>query len=458
MTTKEIQHLHWRAGFGLAPKQLLTMVDKSKQQMVNDLFLKSKPITNVSFDFYEFNIYTQNYIKQNKERQSALSKLNEVHTKKLNASWIKNIINTNEVLREKMTLFWANHFVCRDRNTKFIYKYNNTLRQHALGDFKVFVRAITKEASMIKYLNLNQNNKQSPNENFARELLELFTLGEGNYTEKDIKECARAFTGYSHDFDGKFRLRKNKHDTNQKVFFNKKGNFDGDDIVDIILSNKQCARYICEKIYIHFVNDTPNQNHVEDMTTVFFENYNIEQLMRYVFMADWFYDKKNIGNKIKSPIDLLVGIHKIIPFYFRQEKEFYRVQKLLNQVLLDPPNVAGWKGGKNWITTNSLMLRIKLPSMLFEKESYTYTTKGNINNKNLRIVSVKNKYQEKLDVYADWKSYKKSVKKLKLNNLLDSLILCEINSGTSRYISTFGRKPKKKNLVKVMSLPEYQMC
>ncbi|WP_397363996.1 DUF1800 family protein [Olleya sp. R77988] len=458
MTIKEVQHLHWRAGFGLTPKQILAMENKSKHQIVDDLFLKSKPITNVPFNFSMFNMYTKNYIHKNEERQKALSKLNEAQTKNFNISWIKSIVNTEEVLREKMTLFWANHFVCRDRNTKYIYKYNTTLRKHALGDFREFVKAITKEASMINYLNLNQNNKKSPNENFARELLELFTLGEGNYTEKDIKECARAFTGYSHGFNGNFILRKNKHDVNQKVFFNQKGNFDGDEIVDIILSKKQCARYICERIYVHFVNDIPNDNHVEEMTSIFFKDYNIENLMRYLFMSDWFYAKKNIGNKIKSPIDLLVGIYKIVPYRFRDEKEFLKIQRLLDQVLLDPPNVGGWKGGKNWITTNSLMLRVKLPSMLFEKESYTFKTTGSLDKKNLKIVSVKNKYQDKLDVYVDWKTYKKRVKKLKLHNLLDSLILCDINSGTSRYISTFGRRPKKKNLVKIMSLPEYQMC
>lgn len=458
MTTKEIQHLHWRAGFGLTPKQLIAYQTKSKNQLVSELFLNSQPVNNVFKDFSMFRIYTREYIFNNKERQISFSKLNEIQTKELNINWINTLATTKEVLREKMTLFWANHFVCRDRNTKLIHKYNNTLRLHALGDFKVFVKAITKEAAMIRYLNLNQNNKNSPNENFARELLELFTLGEGNYTEKDIKECARAFTGYYNSFTGDFLLRKSKHDTKQKFFLGEKGNFNGDDIIDVILSNKQCARFICQKVYAHFVNDKPNEHHIEEMTNVFFKNYNIEQLMKYVFLSDWFYDKKNIGNKIKSPIDLLVGMYKIIPYKFRQDKELYRIQRLLDQVLLDPPNVAGWKGGKNWITTNSLMLRVKLPSMLFEKESYSYRTTGSLKNKNLKVISVKNKYQDKLDVYVNWKIYKKNVKKLKLNNLLDSLILCDVNSGTAKYISTFGKRPKKKNLVKIMSLPEYQMC
>jgi len=457
MTAKEIQHLYWRAGFGLTPKQILNLETKNKKQIIDDLFIASKPINHVAMNISAFDIYTKKYLRKNKERQKALFKLNQQQTIEFNVKWIETIADTNEVLREKMTLFWANHFVCREGNTRYNVKFNKTLRRHALGDFRTFVKAITREASMIRYLTLNLNNKKSPNENFARELLELFTLGEGNYTEKDIKECSTAFTGYTYKFLGDFNYVKARHDNGNKVFLGKKGNFSGDDILDIVFSQKQCARYICEKIYIHFVNDIPNSNHVEEMTNVFFKNYNIEKLMRHVFSSDWFYDKKNIGNKIKSPIDLLIGMHKMVPIKFRKNRELLRLQKLLDQVLLYPPNVAGWKGGKNWITTNNLMLRIKLPSMIFEKESYTLKAITGKNGR-VRLVTVKNKYQNKLDVYADWKTYKKNVKKLKLQNLIDSLILCDINSGTARYISTFGRRPKKKNLVRIMSLPEYQMC
>lgn len=457
MTGKEIQHLYWRAGFGLTPKQISTLELKSKNEIIEDLFIKSKPINHVPLNLSMFNVYTQDYIKDNKERRVQYTKLNEKITKKFNLRWIATIAFTNELLREKMTLFWANHFVCRDRNTKHAYHYNKTLRNHALGDFRTFVKAITREASMIKYLNLNRNYKKSPNENFARELLELFTLGEGNYTEKDIKACSRAFTGYSNKFDGSFFLRKGGHDNNQKVFFGKKGNFNGDDIIDIILSQKQCARYICQKLYYHFVNSTINNEHVEAMTNVLFKDYNIEKLMRFVFSSDWFYNSENIGNKIKSPIDLLIGMFKVIPIKFRDENELLRIQRHLDQVLLDPPNVAGWKGGKTWITSNTLMLRIKLPSMIFERESYSFKTTGGINSP-LKIVSVKNKYQQKLDIDVDWKTYKKRVKKLPLKNLVDCLILCDINPGTARYIATLGRRPKRRNLVKIMSLPEYQMC
>lgn len=456
MKQQHALHLYWRAGFGLKPKELPTFFDWTRKQVVDDLFQKSKEIIPLEKDLSYLDAYSPEALKNNKKLRMELNRKNREETRILNTIWLKRLEKTPRVLRERMTLFWANHFVCKDMATNHILKYNTTLRTHALGNFRDFVKAVSKEASMIKYLNLNQNKKDSPNENFARELLELFTLGEGNYTEKDIKECARAFTGYINKFDGNFRFVKRRHDYGQKEFFGRIGDFNGDDVIDIILEQKQCARHICERIYRYFVNTDLNKDHINLMTDVFYEDYDIEKLMRFVFMSDWFYDKPNIGTKIKSPIDLIIGIQRIVPVYFTENKELFRLQDMLDQFLFFPPNVAGWKGGKYWITTNSLMLRIKLPSMILEKESYTYQFRGNA--RNVRIVSVKNKYQEKLTVYVDWKTYRKSVKKVSLNTLKNTLILCDINKGTERYISSFGRRPSKKNLVNLMSLPEYQMC
>ncbi|MCA0131117.1 DUF1800 domain-containing protein [Winogradskyella alexanderae] len=456
MEQKHILHLYWRAGFGLKPKELIDLSKYSREQIVDDLFEKSKDIVPLEKDLSYFDYYTSKDVRNDKKKRQELNQKDRENTKILNTIWLKRIATTKRVLRERMTLFWANHFVCKDTPTRHVLAYNTILRTHALGNFREFVKAISKEPSMIRFLNLSQNRKNSPNENFSRELLELFTLGEGNYSEKDIKECARAFTGYHYNFEGGFRFIQLWHDYNEKTFLGKSGNFDGDDIIDIILEQKQCARYICEKVYSYFVNEELDEDNVRKMTDIFYQDYNIEGLMRFVFMSDWFYEKKNIGTKIKSPVDLIVGIQRIVPVYFTKNNELFRLQSLLDQYLLFPPNVAGWKGGKNWITTNSLMLRIKLPSMLLEKESYSYQYKGNL--KNLKVVTVKNKYQEKLTVYVDWKTYKENVKKLSLKVLTNTLVLCDINGGTKQYISSFGKRPSKKNLVKLMSLPEYQMC
>lgn len=456
MEKRQILHLYWRAGFGLEPKELMALSNFSKKQLVDELFEQSQEIVPLKIDLSYFDYYTAKDVRNDKKKRQELNQKDREKTKILNTVWLKRLETTKSVLRERMTLFWANHFVCKDTPTRHVLSFNTILRTHALGNFRDFVKAVSKEPSMIRFLNLSRNRKNSPNENFARELLELFTLGEGKYSEKDIKECARAFTGYHHNFEGGFRFIQLWHDYGEKEFLGRSGTFDGDDIIDIILEQKQCARYICEKIYRYFVNEELDEKNIDELTDIFYQDYDIERLMRHIFMSSWFYDSKNIGTKIKSPIDLIVGIQRLIPVYFTKNNELFRLQSRLDQYLFFPPNVAGWKGGKNWITTNSLMLRIKLPSMMLEKESYTYQYKGNL--KNLKIVSVKNKYQEKLTVYVDWKTYKKNVKKISMKDLTRTLILCNINSGTMEYISQFGKRPSKKNVVKLMSLPEYQMC
>lgn len=457
MTRQQIQHLYWRAGFGLNVSELNQKVNKSREEIVKEIFSKSSGFIPLTLNTPLLDQYTSKINKADRKTQREFNRLNAVKTKELNYKWFYRLVRTNQVYREKMTLFWANHFVCKDQNPIHILKFNNLLRLHSFGDFRVFVKEMSKESSMIRYLNLNRNIKQKPNENFARELLELFTLGVGNYTEKDIKEAARAFTGYKSNFKAEFVFNRKQHDSGLKTFLGKKGNFDGDDIIDIILDQKQCARFICEKIYKYFVNDNLNRENVEAMTEVFYKEYNIENLMRFVFSSDWFYHPENIGTKIKSPIELLVGMHKIIPLKFNKQQELNKIQDVLDQKLLYPPNVAGWQGGRNWINTNSMLVRVKLPSMILERESYTIKPKGNFT-KTFQFTYVKNKYQDKLDVYVDWKTYKKQVKKLESEDLLSTLIVSEITPGAKNYLRSLGKLTRKRNLVKIMSLPEYQMC
>ena len=457
MQKREILHLYWRAGFGLSPNELGLFESKEKEEIINDLFLNSEAIIPLNINTSEIDSITQFQIKNNKEVRSVFNKLNSGLVKKFNHLWISRLSNSDEILREKMTLFWANHFVVRDSKIKSVQRYNNTLRNFALGDFRAFVKAISREPSMIRYLNLNKNHKKRPNENFARELMELFTLGAGHYSENDIKESARAFTGYKFNFKPVFVFKKEGHDFGEKTFLGELGAFNGDQIIDIILNQKQCARFISTKIYKYFVNEEVNESHINLMTEIFYRDYNIENLMRYVFSSDWFYNNEHIGSKIKSPIELLIGINKIVPIRFNDDEELLKVQTVLDQKLLYPPNVAGWKGGKNWINTNSILVRVKLPSMLLEKESFSLQPKGNLTD-NFKFVYKLNKHQNKLDVSVDWKNYKKQVKKINPDDLLSILILSEINSGTQQYLKSLGKLTRRRNLARIMCLPEYQMC
>ncbi|MDG1056860.1 MAG: DUF1800 family protein, partial [Flavobacteriaceae bacterium] len=254
MKVRHLIHLHWRSGFGITPSSLKSAKFLSKQNNVNSIFDISKKIEPIQLDLSEFNQFLKTPYKKYKnihgaEAATKLRQKSQRKVRELNFEWLKKIASSDCIFREKMTLFWANVFVCRDNHIFHIIQFNNTLRKHALGDFGAFVKAVARTPSMLKYLNNNRNVKLKPNENFARELLELFTLGLGNYSEHDIKEAARAFTGWNFKANGDFIIRTNKHDENSKTFLGVSGNLGGDEVIDIILKQRQCAEFICKKIY-----------------------------------------------------------------------------------------------------------------------------------------------------------------------------------------------------------------
>ncbi len=458
MTLQEIVHIYNRVGFGISYTEASTLQNKSREAVVSKLFDASQDVKPLTVDTSELKAKITKGLKMKDRKKLRLlikDSVKKVH--ELNIAWIYKLANTEELLREKMTLFWANHFVCHDKNILHIEQYNNTLRKHALGNFKDFVIAISKEASMIKYLNTKQNKKEKPNENFARELMELFTLGRDNYSENDIKESARAFTGWNHNIIGNFRLRKFQHDYGEKTFFGETGNFDGEHIIEIILKQKQCAQFICEKIYRYFVNDQLDASRVSEMTEIFYKEYDIESLMRFVLTSDWFYDQKNIGTKIKSPIEFLVGVHTVVPIQFEKERELVYLQKLLGQHLLFPPNVAGWKGGRNWINPNTMMLRLNLPSILLANGAIALDEKGEFEDDFQRFNAKRNQ-QRKLKVLPDWETFHSREKNTTATQLQQVLLVSPLNSGTEVYLDKLAEQDVKEYCIQLMSLPEYQLC
>jgi uncharacterized protein (DUF1800 family) len=458
MNGKHIQHLYWRSGFGISPSELGILSKKSKENIVNGLFQDSKNITPLIIDTSEVEAVDMKMVMDDKSVRMDLVKKSAALIKKYNVAWVNRLMHPTELLRERMTLFWSNLFVVKDNNIMFVQEYNNVLREHALGDFGAFVKAIAKQPAMIKYLNNKQNRKQHPNENFARELMELFTLGKGNYTEEDIKESARAFTGFSHDFDGDFVLRQRQHDEDQKTFFGKTGNFDGDDIVDIILEQKQCAQFICEKIYSYFVNENMNSKHVSSMVDVFYKKYDIEVLMRFVFSSKWFYDDPNIGTKIKSPMDYLVGMNQVVPMTFKKENMLFAVQKMLGQILLNPPNVAGWKGGKQWIDSNTILLRMRYPS-LFLNNARISTSENATQEEAVKHWQKKSgKNFNYFKVEANWEAFNTAFKTVDISDLDSHIIMSKTDADTKTYLESLNRSSKREYCIQLMSIPEYQMC
>ena len=332
------------------------------------------------------------------------------------------------------------------------------LRRNALGNFRTFVKEMSKEPSMNKYLSNKQNIKQSPNENFARELMELFTLGIGNYTEEDIKESARAFTGWSFNKEGDYILKKRKHDFGEKTFMGKTGKFDGDDIIDIILEQKQCSRFICDKAYRYFVNPVANEKHVEELTEIFYKDYDINDLMMHIFNSDWFYSDENIGVKIKSPIELLVGIKSIVPVEFKKEKQQIYLQKMMGQVLLLPPNVAGWKGNRNWIDSNTLMFRLKLASAMLNKGIITLDEKGDLEDTYEDYYNKNQRRGKFLKLNLDWDAFDANFANVSPSEMKDIFIASKIDKDTEALLFNLKFESKREYCIQLMSIPEYQLC
>ncbi|MDP5105918.1 MAG: DUF1800 domain-containing protein [Polaribacter sp.] len=457
MKSTYIQHLYNRIGFGITPKELERLSKKSKKYVINELFAGSKNTTLLAVDTSLLNDATEADYKDTDKRRE-LQRISRKKIDEFSIAWVQRLMNPTEILREKMTLFWANHFVCENKNIFYIQDYHHVLRKNALGNFGDFTKNIAKQAAMLNYLNNKQNKKKSPNENFARELMELFTLGQDNYTQTDIKESARAFTGYVHKFNGEVILRKKYHDDDEKVFLGKTGNFNGDDIIDIILEKEQCAKFISEKMYSYFVNENLNKGHVEEMTAVFYKDYNIENLMRFVLLSDWFYADENIGNKIKSPIEFIVGINTIVPFTFEKEKQILLIQKLLGQVLMSPPNVSGWKTGRNWIDSNTIVTRLRLPSVLLNNAEITYSDKGDEESTDTNFDEKKLRRKAFIQTKTDWKMFTENYKNSSHTKLIQQVISSKINAGTEKMLLNNMQMPKQDFCVQLMSLPEYQLC
>ena len=479
------QHILWRAGFGVDAKNIATIATVKTKDLINNLFATTaanieyfdvadnslKEIFKSIDDATKMQDLAKNRLDS--ETKKRIRQQSKEDLKNLNLKWFNQMVDGENSLREKMSLFWHNHFSCRDINIFFQQKLLQEIRTNALGNFGDLLKAVSKSASMLSFLNNQQNKKQHPNENFAREVMELFTLGRGNYTEEDIKEAARAFTGWGFNLQGEFQFRKNQHDDGSKIFLNKTGNFDGDDVLNILLEQKQTAKYITTKLYKYFVNDEIDIAKIDWLSKRFFNsNYNITELLKDIFTSDWFYDEKNIGSKIKSPIELLVGIKKQLPMQIDKPEILLLFQKALGQLLFYPPNVAGWAGGKNWIDSSSLMLRLQIPRLIKDDDEFAITTKTDddqqMGMKEMYLKKMQHQIGNKFKINAhiNWQDYIKNFENVKREDLLETVKKITLQSSNSlsnktieNNIDSSSREAYIKTAtIALMSCPEYQMC
>ncbi len=456
---EKIRHLYWRAGFGLNLGEWQERRHWSVKQAVEQLFKEAEKARPIALPKVES---TEVVIGGNRDAKQQRQKLERQLVGQQNVQWIQRMANPMEsALVERMSLFWHGHFACRTLVSKLAVNQLNTIRKHALGHFRDLLLAIAQDPSMIRYLNNQQNKKGSPNENFARELMELFTIGRGNYTEQDIKESARAFTGWSSNLQGEYVFRMRQHDYGQKTFFGKTGNFNGEDIIDMLLERKETALFITRKIYRYFVNTKVDEAIVQDLADTFYKSdYDIGKLMRTIFTSDWFYDSRNQGTKIKSPIEFMAGLMRQLNVDFEDPMSLIFVQKALGQMLFNPPNVAGWPGGKNWIDNSTLMLRLNLTAYLFNAAEVNMRTKDEFEALN------RGKAQRKLKATVDLQPIVKWAGALAENEAFANLsdwLLSQPNPIQASSIKAFLKDRSKDTFVQtsvatMLSLPEYQMC
>jgi uncharacterized protein (DUF1800 family) len=477
------QHLFWRAGFGPRPEDAALLQTAKPEDLLKKIFsgVQKPAYLEVASSVMDGLVKgIDDIIQMNKkdtdpENKRRIQKQNREGLQGLNLAWFHQMMNTPDQLTEKMALFWHGHFACRIINVYYQQLLLDAIRRNALGNFGDLLREVSQSAAMINFLNNQQNRKKSPNENFAREVMELFTLGRGNYTEQDVKEAARAFTGWGANIKGEFVNRPGQHDTGSKTVLGRTGNFDGDDIIDILLEEKQTARYIVIKIWRFFVNETiADGEQIEWLAKRFYSSgYNIKSLMQDIFSAGWFYEAQNIGAKIKSPVELMVGMRRMVPMLMENEEVQLYLQRVLGQILFYPPNVAGWPGGRQWIDSSSLMLRLRIPRLIADADEFAVKAKDDDDTMGgMQDASQQQKLKKLtggkvIKASIQWplveKAFETTAREKLTDAMMDLLLQTPSVSFSKTTLGNYIDKDSRSNFIKsaiinLMSTPEYQLC
>ena len=387
-------HLIERAGFGATPDEIARLAAMTPTQAVSWL-VDYEPVENSALTPFEasgiwdpgmdpFPPSRAEAVRIARERGEALGvkvlpkgsdrrlqpvadkffyglRANSIETQRLGVWWANRMLTTKRPLEEKLTLFWHGHFATGDvkvRDYRMMLRQNEMLRAHAAGSFRDLLTGILRDPAMLVYLDNGENVKKHPNENFGRELLELFSMGVGNYTERDVREAARAFTGWTNAVLA-FKFDAEQHDFGDKTFLGRTGPFNGEDIIDAILSQRITAEFVAAKLYRYFVRDDMSEPVRMALGRTFRDSgYQVRPLLTQVFLSRDFYSSASYATQIKSPVDLVISTYKKMGLReLPTIPDFGRTTGGLGQTLFDPPNVAGWAGGRTWIT----------PAMLFQR-------------------------------------------------------------------------------------------
>jgi hypothetical protein len=386
-------HLVERAGFGATPDEIARLAAMRPEQAVAEL-VDYEAIQNVLQPFDQSGIWDPGMdpfppsraeaVRIAREKGEALGvkvlqagaqrrlqpivdrffyslAANNIETQRLGLWWANRMLKTRRPLEEKLTLFWHGHFATGEnkvRDYRTMLAQNEMLRARASGRLRDLLVGILKDPAMLVYLDNGENIRTHPNENFGRELLELFTMGVGNYTERDVREAARAFTGWTNDVLA-FKFDPSQHDFGEKTFLGRTGPLDGEDIINTILEQPVTGEFVSAKLYRFFVREEIAPAVRTELGRAFRgSGYEIKPLLRRIFLSKDFYSPTAFATQIKSPVHLVVSTYKKVGLgEIPTIPDFGRMTGSLGQSLFDPPNVAGWAGGRSWITPSTLFQR-----------------------------------------------------------------------------------------------------
>ncbi|OWK46688.1 DUF1800 domain-containing protein [Fimbriiglobus ruber] len=349
-TLQKVGHLYRRAAFGATWAELQQGLKDGPEKTI-DRLLRGGP---AAPDFER----TSDFMAAERSLPAGTAGT------QLAAWWLARILHTPHPLREKLALFWHNHFatsLAKVRNARFMLEQYRLVYRHALGDFRQLLQEMSIDPAMMVWLDTTESVKGKPNENYARELMELFSLGIGNYTEKDIREAAKAFTGYDIQ-KGKGHFEASKHDDGTKSVLGKTGNWKAEDVVSICIDQPACPRFIARKLYRFLVSDTeaPPAELINSLADQYrASGFDTAKLVETILRSDHFFGPAAYRRKVKGPVDFAVGIVRglegnVGPLPLAQSLEN------LGQRLFEPPSVKGWDGGPAWLNGQTLLFRQNL--------------------------------------------------------------------------------------------------
>ena len=367
---RAVEHLLNRAGFGARPPEIEAGVKLGEAALVEKLVTQRADVEPFFID--DIQIPDPRDLKE-LSREEAQKKAQEYREKDRRQMleyvgwWFDRMASGEDPLREKMVLFWHGFFTTSAEDVKRgveVLRQNQFVREHALGSYADLLYGIARDPAMLVYLNNNVNRKGNPNENLAREIMELFSLGVGNYTEKDIKEAARALTGRGVSRDGEYEFHPNQHDSGEKTVLGSTGKLDGDDLVKVLLRQDACASYVARKLITWFEGVEPKPERLKEYASFLHaQNYQLQPFLRKLFMDPAFYRDEIVGARVQSPVEYMVGTSRRLgtrtPAVILGSGA-----ALLGQRLFAPPSVKGWDEGEAWITTASLMQRGNMAGMM----------------------------------------------------------------------------------------------